>query len=91
VSVAPEEYGDSDSTRPSQVVAGYLAAAAIFGGLVALFYYPGRIGPAAIFTAILAAGIGGSIRRFTGIAFAVAALGWLFGMIIAVFLSRPIF
>ena len=29
-------------------VGPYLAAAAIFGGVVALFYYPGRIGPAAI-------------------------------------------
>jgi hypothetical protein len=35
--------------------------------------------------------MGGSIRRFTALAFFVAALGWLFGMIIAVVLERPIF
>lgn len=75
----------------SQIVAGYLAAAALFGGLVSLFYYPGRIGPASIVVSLVAAGMGTSVRRFAGLAFAVAAFGWLFGMIIAVLLGRPIF
>jgi len=79
-----------DRTLPSQAVAGYLAAVAIFAGLTALVYYPGRIGPAAIFTALLAAALGRSLGRFTGVAFAVATLGWLGGMVVAVVLGRPL-
>ena len=75
----------------AQSVARYLAAAAIFGGIVALFYYPGRIGPASIVIALVAAGMGSSIRRFAGIAMLVASLGWFFGMLIAIFLGRPLF
>jgi len=77
--------------RASDVVAGYLAAIAIFAGLVSLFYYPGRLGPAALFTAVLAAGMGGRVRRFTGLAMVVAVAGFFCGMVIAVFLDRPIF
>lgn len=86
----PEEYGGRDSTRASQAVAGYLAAAAIFAGLAALVYYPARIGPGAILVAAVAAGIGGSIKRLAALAMIVAGGGFLFGMIIAVLLDRPI-
>ena len=89
MSVQPEELPGARA-RPSQVVAAYLAAAAIFGGIVALFYYPGRIGTASIVIALVAAGMGGP-RRFTGLGMAVASLGWFFGMLIAVFLDRPMF
>jgi hypothetical protein len=91
VSASEQEYAASARTPVSQAVAGYLAAAAIFAGVIALFWYPGRLGLAAIFAAIVAAGIGRSIQRFTGIAMTVATLGFLFGMVIAVFLDRPIF
>jgi hypothetical protein len=91
VSVSEQEISNSERTPVSQVVAGYLAAAAIFAGVIALFWYPGRLGLAAIFAAIVAAGIGRSVQRFTGLAMAVATLGFFFGMVIAVFLDRPIF
>lgn len=90
LSTSPEEYGGRDSTSPGQAVAGYLAALAIFAGLAALVYYPARIGPGAILVALVAAGIGGSIRRLTGLAVAVAVGGFFFGMLIAVLLDRPI-
>jgi hypothetical protein len=86
-----EQAAGSGRGRIADIIAGYVAAAAIFGGIVSLFYYPGRIGPAAIFCAVLAAGIGGGIRRFTGLAAAVAGFGFLFGLVIAVFLDRPLF
>jgi hypothetical protein len=86
----PEEYGGRDSTSPSQAVAGFLAAAAIFAGLTALVYYPARIGPGAILVAVVAAGIGSSIRRLTALAMIVAVGGFFFGMLIAVLLDRPI-
>ncbi len=86
-----QEYGGPGRAIPSQVVAGYLAALAIFGGLAAIVYYPGRIGLAAIVFAFVAVAIGRTIRRLTALAVAVATLGWLAGMIVCVFLDRPIF
>ena len=88
-----DEAHESPGERPrtADVVAGYLAACAIFGGIVAVFYYPGRIGPAAIIISLVAAGMSGYNRRFTGLAVLVASLGWLAGMIVAIFLDRPIF
>ena len=56
-----------------------------------MFYYPGRIGLAAIVISLVAAGIGGTNRRFLGLGVLVASLGWFFGMIIAVALDRPLF
>jgi hypothetical protein len=75
----------------SHTIAGFLAAASIFAGLVAIVYYPGRLGPAAIFFALLAAAMGGFQSRLAAIAVAVATVGWVAGMIVAVFLERPIF
>jgi hypothetical protein len=75
----------------SHVVAGFLAAAAIFAGLIAIVYYPGRVGPGAIFVALLAAAMGGFQSRLAAIAVAVAAAGWFLGMVVAIVLERPIF
>lgn len=86
-----QEYGGPDRALPSQVVAGYLAALAIFGGLAAIVYYPGRIGLAAIVVAFVATAIGRTIRRLTALAVVVATLGWLAGMVVCVVLDRPIF
>jgi hypothetical protein len=69
-----------------------MATFAIFAGLAALVYYPGRIGPGAIFIALLAAAIGGSPdRRLVPLAVVLTTLCWLGGMTIAVLLERPIF
>lgn len=80
-----------DRTPVSQIVAGYLSAIAVFGGLAALFYYPGRVGTSAIVIGLIAAGIGGTSRRFAAIGVLVAGVGWFFGMIIAITLGEPIF
>jgi hypothetical protein len=91
VSVPEHVDGEPGRAPASQAVAGYLAAAAIFGGLTALVYYPGRIGPASIVVALVAAGMGGSIKRFAALAMAIAILGFFGGMIVSVTLDRPIF
>jgi hypothetical protein len=75
----------------SHVVAGFLAAAALFAGLVAIVYYPGRVGPGAILVALIAAAMGGFQSRLAAAALAVATAGWFLGMILAVLLERPIF
>ena len=75
----------------SHVAAGFLAAAAIFAGLIAIVYYPGRVGPGAILVALIAAAMGGFQSRLAAIAVAVATAGWFVGMIVAIVLERPIF
>lgn len=76
---------------PSHAVAGFLAAAALFAGLVAIIYYPGRVGPGAILVALIAAAMGGFQSRLAATAVVVATMGWFLGMIVAVLLERPIF
>lgn len=69
-----------------------MAACAIFAGLVALVYSPGRIGPGAIFVALLAAIIGGrSNSRLVPFGVIVATVCWFAGMVLAVVLENPIF
>jgi hypothetical protein len=89
MSAQPESL-PTDRPRPLYAVAGYLSAAAIFGGIVALFYYPGRIGLAAIVISLVAAGMNPT-RKFSGLGVVVAASGWFFGTIIAILLDRPLF
>jgi hypothetical protein len=74
-----------------RVVGNYLSAFAIFGGLAALVYYPGRIGPGAIVIALVGAGFGSTVRGLSLAGLGIAAGGFTLGMIIAVVLERPIF
>jgi hypothetical protein len=73
------------------VIAGLLAAAALFAGLVAIAYRPFRIAPFAVLIALIATGIGGSHRRLAAWALAVASLGWVLGMIFAVLTRHPLY
>jgi hypothetical protein len=79
----------SGSTTDS--VAGFLAAAALFAAFLAVVWYPGRLGPAAMLVALIAAALGAAQRRLAAAALVVAAVCWLVGMIIAVATERPIF
>jgi hypothetical protein len=54
-------------------------------------WYPGRVGPAAILVALIAAAISGRQRRFTAGALAFATACWVVGMIVAILTERPIF
>jgi hypothetical protein len=83
------EVARAEST--ADTVAGFLAAAALFAALLAVVWYPGRVGPAAILVALVAAAISGPQRRFAGAAVAVATACWVAGMIIAILTERPIF
>jgi hypothetical protein len=72
-------------------VAGFLAATALFAALLAIVWYPGRLGPAVMLVALVAAAIGDQQRRLAAFALAAATACWLLGMIIAVVTERPIF
>ncbi|MDQ3670381.1 MAG: hypothetical protein M3377_08905 [Actinomycetota bacterium] len=90
--MSADERREGDFREPaSYTVAGYMAAAALFAGLLALIWYPGRIGPAAILVALVAAAMGGPQRRLAAFALAAATTCWFTGMILAVVLGRPIF
>jgi hypothetical protein len=77
--------------RPAETVAGFLATAAIFAGLVALVYRPARVAPAAILVALVANAIGGRHARLAALALAVAAVCFVAGMTIAVATETPLF
>jgi hypothetical protein len=77
--------------RASEIVAGYLATAAIFAGLIALVYRPVRIAPAAIVVALVAVGIGGRHERLAALALAITGLCFVAGMVVSVLTERPLF
>jgi hypothetical protein len=77
--------------RPGETVAGFLAAAAIFAGSLAIVYKPVRLAPAALIVALIAAGIGGRHQRLAAIAVGVVTVGWIAGMIVCVITERPLF
>jgi hypothetical protein len=89
--VSFDETRSPDATRPSEYVAGFLAAAAIFAGIVAIVYYPGRVGAGAVLVALVAVAMGGFQSRLAAFAVGIATLGWLAGMIVSVAFERPIF
>jgi hypothetical protein len=89
--VSVDETRSSDAVPASEYVAGFLAAAAIFAGIVAIVYYPGRVGAGAVLIALLAAAMGGFQSRLAAFAVAIATLGWLAGMIVSVAFERPVF
>ena len=74
----------------SHVVAGYLAAAALFAGIVGIVYRPGQVGPAAMLVALLAAAMGGPHKRLAAAALVIVTLSWVVGMTLAVVLERPL-
>jgi hypothetical protein len=72
-------------------VAGYLAAFVHFAAPVALVYYPGRVGTAAVLVALIAAALASRPNRLIWTAVVASTLWWFAGMTVAVVLERPIF
>jgi hypothetical protein len=77
-------------SRPSETVAGFLAAAAIFVSFVGVAYRPLRMVPFAILLALIAAGIGGRNERLATIAVAIGAACFAIGLAVAVITSHPL-
>jgi high-affinity Fe2+/Pb2+ permease len=88
VSTAPPV---AERQGPAETVAGFLAALAIFGGLIAIAQRPVTIGLTSLFIGLIAATMaGGRNRHLAAAGVAVAATGWLVGMIVSVLTSRPL-
>jgi hypothetical protein len=76
---------------PAETVAGFLAALAIFGGVIAVAQRPVTIGLTSLFIALVAAIMAsGRHRNLAAAAVAIAASGWLAGMIVCVITGRPL-
>lgn len=86
----PESGDDAGRQRAADGVAGYLAAAALFVGLIGIVYKPAQVGVGAILVALLAAAMGGPQRRLAAGALVIATVSWILGMTLAVLLDRPI-
>jgi len=80
-----------EETRPSEAVAGFLAALSIFASLFALAYRPVRIMPFAIVLAFVAAGMGGRHARLAAFAVGIATVCFVAGMVIAVVTRHPLY
>ncbi len=86
-----QEHRLDDRPSSAQLVADFMATFAIFAGLTALVYYPGRLGTGAVFVALVAGAVGEVRRRLVPVALAVTTACWVLGMVLAVVLDRPIF
>jgi hypothetical protein len=74
-----------------EIVAGFLAAAALAAGAIAIAYRPVRLGAPAIVIALVAAGMArGRTERLAGITVAIVTACWVAGMIVAVLTRNPL-
>jgi hypothetical protein len=89
--VSAPEHSSLERESSAHVVAGFLAAVALFAGLVSIIWYPGRIGPGAMLIALLAAAMGGFQSRFAAFTLGIVTASWFLGMVLAVLLEQPIF
>jgi hypothetical protein len=79
-----------DRARPAETIGGFLAATAIFVGLVGVTYRPLRIIPLAILLALVATGIGGRHARLATFAVFICATCFALGLAAAVITSNPL-
>ena len=74
----------------TEVVAGYLAALAIFASLIALAWHPIRLLAPAMLLALISAGMTGKGKRLPFIACMTVAVCFFLGMMITVITGRPL-
>jgi hypothetical protein len=80
-----------EQTRPSETVAGFLAAFAIFAGVISIGWHPLRLVLPAILIAMISAGMGGERRkRLTFAAVIITAACFFLGMTVSVVTQRPL-
>jgi hypothetical protein len=79
-----------ERARPSETIAGFLAAASIFVSVAGIAYRPLRLIPFALLLALIAAGIGGRASRLAAWAVGIGAVSFAVGMAAAVITSNPL-
>ena len=81
---------DHAASRPSETVAGFLAALAIFISLIGLAWHPLRLILPAVVVSMIAAAMGGRHQRLAFAAVIVVAFCFFLGMVISVITQRPL-
>jgi hypothetical protein len=76
--------------RPTETLAGYLAALSIFASAIGLAYRPLRLVPLAILLALIATAIGGRAARLAMFAVYAGAACFVLGLAFAVVTSHPL-
>lgn len=79
-----------NESRPSETVAGFLAAFAIFASLIALAWHPLRLLPFAMVLALVSAGMGRRTTRLSQVAVATCGICFFAAMVITVVVQRPL-
>jgi hypothetical protein len=78
--------------RPAEVVAGLLAAAAIFLGLTELAYRPFRLAPVAVILLLVATVMGSTHQqRLMRIGFAAVGIGFIAGAALQIITHHPLY
>jgi len=90
VSTSGAHLDGQGETRPSETVAGFLAAFSIFASLMALAWHPLRLLGPAIVLAMVSAGMGGRHQRLAFAAVLISAVCFVLGMTIAVVTQRQL-
>jgi hypothetical protein len=80
----------AESSRPVDVVAGYLASFSIFVSAISLAWHPLRLLGPAILLAMISACMGGRHQRLAFTAALVAAFCFFLGMTISVVTGRAL-
>ena len=77
--------------RPSETIAGLLAALALFMSCIGVAHRPVRVIPFALALALIATAMGGRHARLAAAALVVGGICFVVGMAIAVATDNPVF
>jgi hypothetical protein len=77
--------------RPAEAIAGLLAAAALFLGLLELAYRPFRLAPVAVILLLVATAMSRDQQRLIRIAFAAVGIGFVAGAALQVLTHHPLY
>ena len=80
-----------DSIRPTEAVAGLLAAGALFLGGMELAYRPFRLAPAALILLLVATVMSKDQQRLVKIGFAVVGICFVVGTALQVVTHHPLY
>lgn len=80
-----------DSPRPRDLVAGFLAAGALFLGGMELLYRPFRLAPAALILLLVATVMSAHQQRLIKVGFAVVGVCFVVGAALQVLTHHPLY
>ena len=80
-----------DRTKPSEAVAGILAAGGCFLGAMELFYRPFRLAPAAVILLLIATVMSKDQQRLVRVGFAIVGICFVVGAALQVLTHHPLY